>query len=140
MKNERAKCNNQNFEVDLSPHITSISPITCRFPPTDSGDGRNWQYKVFQPGQPEYGNITFTGAEHKDSIGNIKSWVKETYLGNDCRKDISINVFDQAKGTVRTFNLFDCMPLHFNIINVESGRTEVIHWTLEVRVNRWEAA
>ena len=39
-----------------------------------------------------------------------------------------------------TFNLIDCYPLHFNILNVENGRSDVIHWTLEVRVNRWECA
>lgn len=137
---ERSKCYTSHFECDLSKHITMISPITCRFPPVDAGDGRNWQYKVYQPGQPEYGNITFEGAEHKDSIGNIKNWVKDAYEGKECRKAISINVFDQAGSTVRSFNLIDCFPLHFNILNVENGRSDVVHWTLEVRVNRWESA
>lgn len=134
---ERKKCYTCHFECDLSDHITSISPITCRFEPVDAGDGRNWQYKVYQPGLPQYGNITFEGAEHKDSIGNIKNWVKDVYEGKDSRKDITITVFDQSGDLVRSFNLFDCFPLKFNILNLENGRSDVLHWTLEVRVNRW---
>lgn len=138
--NERAKCNNQNFECDLSKHITSISPITCRFPPVDSGDGDNYKYKVYQAGQPVFGNITLEGAEHKDSIGDIKAWVKQAYDGVEYRKDLTIKVYDQAQQEVRSFNLFDCFPLHFNILNVDNGRPDVVHWTLEIRVPKWEAA
>lgn len=42
---------------------------------------------------------------------------------------------------VRTFNLIDTFPVHFEMLNVETGDGgSVLHWTLEVRVNRWEAS
>jgi phage tail-like protein len=141
-KTQRAKCFTSHFKCDLSNHILSISPITARFPPVPASDGRHWQYKVTQPGQPCYGNITFEGAEHKDSIGNIKNWVKEVYDGKEIRKDISIEVYDQAKDTVRTFNLMDTFPTHFSILDcgADGQSGTVIRWTLEVRVNRIQMA
>ena len=141
-KEERKKCFTSHFKCDLSEDILSVSPITARFPPTTAGDGRNYQYKVFQPGQPVYGNIVLEGAEHKDTIGKIKSWVKDVYDGKEIRKDITIEVLDQAHDTVRTFNLIDTFPTHFNILNVgaEGQSGSVVHWTLEVRVDRIDMA
>jgi phage tail-like protein len=100
------------------------------------------QYMVTQPGQPQYGNITFTGVEHKDSIGKIKQWVKDVYEGKEIRKDITIEVYDQAKDTVRTFNLMTTWPTHFSILNcgADGEAGSVVHWTLEVRVNRIDMA
>jgi phage tail-like protein len=138
----RAKCFTSHFSVDLSKHIISISPITARFPAVPAGDGRNFQYKTYQPGQPQYGNITFEGVEHKDTIQNIKSWVKDTYDGKEIRKDITIEVFDQAGDTVRSFNLIDTWPTHFSILDcgAEGSAGTVVKWTLEVRVNRIDMA
>jgi phage tail-like protein len=141
-KTQRAKCFTSHFKTDLSDHVITISPITARFPKVECSDGRHWQYKVFQPGQPLYGNLTFEGAEHKDSIGNIKSWVKDVYDGKEIRKDITIEVYDQAKDVTRTFNLIDTWPTALSIIDLgaagQSGT--VVKWTLEVRVNRIDMA
>ncbi len=139
-REELTKCRNNMFECDLSPHITRISPITATFSPDESVDGRHAKYKVFQPGTAQYGNITFEGAEHKDSIGNIKSWVKDAYDGKEARKNITVSVFDQAGNTARSFNLIDCFPLHFTILDVESGRASTVRWSLEVRVSYWKTA
>ena len=138
----RAKCFTSHFSCDLSKHITSISPIVARFPPVPASDGRNVRHKCTQPGQPVYGNITFEGVEHKDTIGNIKSWVKDTYEGREIRKDITIEVFDQAGDTVRTFNLIDTWPTHFSILDCGAyGQAgTVVKWTCEVRVNRMDMA
>jgi phage tail-like protein len=118
--------------------VISISPIVARFPPVPASDGRHFQYKCVQPGQPQYGNITFEGAEHKDSIGDIKNWVKDVYDGKEIRKDITVECFDQAKDTVRTFNLHDCFPTAFSILDcgADGQSGTVVRWSLEVRVNR----
>ena len=141
-KAQRAKCFTSHFSCDLSKHITNISPIIARFPPVPASDGRMHQYMVTQPGQPQYGNITFEGVEHKDTIGNIKTWVKDTYDGKEIRKDITIETYDQAGDTVRTFNLIDTWPTHFTILNcgADGQAGSVVHWTLEVRVNRIDMA
>ena len=137
-KTMRAKCFTSHFSCDLSKHITSISPITSRFPAVASGDGRHWQYKVYQPGQPVYGNITFEGVEHKDTIAGVRDWVADVYNGKEIRKDISIDIFDQAGDTVRTFNLINTFPIHYSILDVgaEGSAGTVVKWTLEVRVER----
>ena len=78
--------------------------------------------------------------EHDDTIGDIKSWVKDAYDGKCIRKDITIEIFDQAGDTVRTFNLIDTFPTHFAEFNADSNASaDALHWTLEVRVNRWES-
>lgn len=141
-KTQRAKCFTSHFSVDLSEHITAVSSICARFPAVPASDGRMHQYMCSQPGQPQYGNITFTGVEHKDSIGKIKNWVKDVYEGKEIRKDITIEVYDQAKDTVRTFNLLTCWPTSFSILDcgADGQAGSVVHWTLEVRVNRIDMA
>jgi phage tail-like protein len=141
LKEERKKVFTNQFDTDLSADVTKISAITARFPKVPSSDGRNWQYKVYQPGQPIYGNITFEGAVHGDTFGNIKGWVKEVYDGNEIRKNIMINIRTQQQdGPARTFNLLSCFPTHFSCIDIGADGVagSVQHWTLEVRVNRIE--
>ena len=139
MKEERKKVFTNQFDVDLCEDIIKVSSITARFPKVPSSDGRNWQYKVWQPGQPTYGNITFEGVEHKDTFGNIKDWVKQVYDGGEPRKDITVNIrTQQQEGAARAFNLHSCMPTAFSSIDLasEGAAGTVVHWTLEVRVNR----
>jgi len=131
------------FDCELSEEVTRISSITMRFPKVPSSDGRNWQYKVYQPGQPVYGNITFEGPVHGDTFGNIGSWVKEVYDGNEIREDITIRIRSQAADSpARTFNLISTFPTHLSCIDIGADGVagSVQHWTLEVRVNRIEMA
>ena len=93
--------------------------------------------------KPGYGQprvVKFTGILTEDT--RIQNWVKDVYSGKDIRKDITVECYDQAGDTVRTFNLMDTFPVHFSILNVgadgQSGT--VIKWQLEVRVNRIEMA
>ena len=103
---------------------------------TDSADAT---YKTFAPGNPVYGNITFEGNIHSDSFGDIRSWVKDSYEGNDIRKNITINIRgQQTADAARTFNLLDTFPVHFDWIDVSAGGGAVAKWSLEVRVNRVE--
>ena len=75
-----------------------------------------------------------------DKIPNVKDWVKEVYDGKDVRKDITIEILDPTGTTLRTFFLPDAMPVRFGIMDVDTGNSEVLHWTLEVRVNRIDMA
>jgi hypothetical protein len=126
----------------LSPHIITVSPITARFPPVECSDGRHYQYKVSQPGQPTYGNIVFEMAEHKDSFPAIKGWMKDVYDGKEIRKDITLDVYDQSKDTVRSFNFIDCFPVSLDYLNCGAAGSSgsVVKARLEVRVNRIEMA
>jgi phage tail-like protein len=141
-QDQRAKCFTSYFKCDLSDHIITVSPITARFPALECSDGRHYQYKVCQPGQPTYGNIVFEILEHKDSFPKIKSWVKDCYDGKETRKDISLEIFDQAKDTVRTFNFMDCFPVSLDYLNLGAAGSSgsVNRARLEIRVNRIDMA
>ena len=137
-KSMRSKVYTSYFKTDLCAHVSEVSPITARFPKVSASDSRHHDYRRFQPGQPTYGNIVFTIIDHDDSRKTVKQWVKDTYEGNDPRKDLTIELFNQASDTVRTFNLIDCFPTSLDYLSVGSGGTEgtVGKIRLEVRVNR----
>jgi phage tail-like protein len=134
----RSKVYTSYFKTDLCDHVMAISPITARFPKTSASDSRHHDYVRSQPGQPTYGNITFDIIDHDDSRKMVKGWVKDCYDGKDSRKDITIELFNQSGGTVRTFNLIDCFPTSLDYLDVGSagGAGTVGKIRLEVRVNR----
>jgi phage tail-like protein len=140
-KESRKKCFTNQFDTDLCEDVTKISAITMRFGKcvaTDSGDGK---YKTWQPGQPVYGNITFEGVCHPSTFTKIQTWVKDCYDGKEIRKTLTINLrTHQQTDPARTFNLVDSFPQAFNYVDIaaEGNAGSVIHWTLEVRVDRIE--
>jgi len=138
----RAKCFTSHFKCDLSEHIVTVSAITARFPALECSDGRHYQYEVFQPGQPTYGNIVFEILDHKDSMPNIKQWVKDVYDGKEVRKDITLEVHDQSKDIVRSFNFCDCFPVSLDYLNCGAAGASgsVGRARLEIRVNRIDMA
>jgi phage tail-like protein len=137
----RKKAFVNQFDVDLNEDITKVSAVTLRFAKCVATDSHDFKYKTYQPGQPEYGNITFEGMCHKDTFSKIQSWVKDCYNGSDnvTRKDITINLrTHQQESPIRTFNLHDAFPEAFNYVDVAAeGNAGVnMRWTLEVRVHR----
>ena len=141
-KDMRSKVYASYFKCDLCKHVSEISPITSRFPKVKASDSRHYDYKRFQPGQPQYGNINFTIIDHDESRKEIKAWMKDCYEGKDARKDITIEVLNQAGDTVRTFNLIDTFPVALDYVDVGSGGDSgtVDKIRLEVRVNRIDMA
>lgn len=137
-KSMRSKIYTSYFKTDLCDHVSSVSPITARFPKVPASDSRHHDYRRFQPGQPIYGNIVFTIIDHDDSRSKIKSWVKDCYDGKDSRRDVTVEVLNQAGDAVRTFNLIDCFPTSLDYVDVGAGGTAgtVGKIRLEVRVNR----
>ncbi|MFZ5824097.1 MAG: phage tail protein [Bacillota bacterium] len=100
--------------------------------PDDDGDGV--LDKVYQPGQPQYGNITF---ERKlDGSRKLHQWWLETAQGTNMRKSISLIYLDRAGNEVVRYNLFECFPVAWSVSLGESGLVE----RLEVRVDRIEMA
>lgn len=142
-KETRKKLFTNQFDVTLCEDITKVSAITMRFPKTGGSDGADFRYKVWQPGQPIYGNITFEGVCHDSTFKDVQKWVKECYDGKEIRKTISINLrTHQQAGASRTFELHDTFPVAFNYIDIaaEGASGAVMHWTLELRVDRIKMA
>jgi phage tail-like protein len=128
-----------NFKCDLSQDLTKISSITMRVPKIHAHTGLDVKEMAHRPGRPSFGNITFEGAEHKDGIKSIREWVKKAYDGDEARKDLTLEIHNQKGETVRTFNLFRCLPVHYSSIDFSSqGGAATMHWVLEVRVQRIE--
>ena len=126
-----------NFTCDLSEDITKISAITMRIPKIPSTTGLDVAEKTYRPGRPNYGNITFEGAEHKSGVKKIRDWVKTAYDGKDARKDMTITIKNQKGEDVRTFNLISCLPVAYSSIDFGSqGGAQTMHWVLEVRVQQ----
>lgn len=129
------------FECDLSPHIVRISPIRAYFPPIENPDGRHYEYVTYMPGAPAWEDVTFDFLAHKDSLKNIEEWVKAAYRGEDARKTITVTVRNQAQEDVRTYDLIDCLPIHYTKVDVGasgSGKSTIMKMTLTCKVNRIE--
>lgn len=67
------------------------------------------------PGVARVGNVTLKRGYVGDST--LSDWISTATSGpeNLDRKDITINVFDQAADTVRSFNLSDCFPIAWTL-------------------------
>lgn len=129
------------FKVDLCDHITKVSAITMRVQKYNTTTGSHTAQKTYRPGKVTFGNITFEGAEHKDSVKKIREWVKQAYDGAVCRKDITVEIHNQKGQPVRTFNLLSCLPVAYSSIDFSSqGGGGTMHWVLEVRVDRVKMA
>jgi len=130
-----------NFKSDLNEDIVKISSINMTVPKVATTTGFDTAQKTFRPGRPTFGNITFCGAEHKDSVKIIRQWVKDAYDGKPVRKNITIEIHNQKHEIVRTFHLLECLPVAYSSVDFNSqGGAATMHWVLEVRVHLVEMA
>ena len=99
------------------------------------------EHKTYIPGGATFGSITFQGAEHKDGVKKIRSWVKDAHDGKNARKSLTIELQNQKGEAVRTFHLHECFPTSYSSIDLGSqGGGGTMTWVLEVRVTRVEMA
>jgi len=116
----RTKIFTNQFDIDISPDVTSVNIGFIKFSP-----------------QPSYGNWIITKNQHSGD-NSFSDWMKQTVQGNDIRKDISLNLRDNQGNTVRTINCFDAFPVYWN--HGEYGTSgysgEVLEETLIVSCGR----
>ena len=93
---------------------------------------------IADPGTTEFAAV-FVG-RRKQSV-DMKSWIKDCLdgLGDECSKDLTIQLV-RGNEVLETFNFFDCYPIRFSAPDLDSDDAGTTQWTLEIRVNRWEAA
>jgi phage tail-like protein len=67
------------------------------------------------PGLTKYNNITLKRGYIGDTT--LSDWINSFATGSDdsIRKDITINLADDAGDTIRNFNLTDCFPIAWNL-------------------------
>jgi len=130
-----------NFKIDLNEDIVKVSSINMTCPKIATTTGTDQKERCFRPGRPTFGNITFQGAEHKETVKIIRQWVKDAYDGKSVRKNVTIEIHAQNHEIVRTFHLFECLPVAYSSVDFNSqGGAATMHWVLEVRVQRVEMA
>jgi len=101
--------------------------------------------RVFGPGAAHWGAARFTGRLTSGAGKELQTWFDDTLDGRNrgrkIRKNIAI-VFTADKGGKRTFTLIGSFPTGFSYVDVaaEGNSGAVMHWTLEVRVDRIEMA
>ena len=142
-QDEHIFCN--NFEVQFGgttvPDVISVSPITISYPAIDATPGNYTPEKQFIPGRPTFGDITFTGATHKDGIAPVSDWVKNAYKGNVARQQVTVVLKTQDQQPARSYNLFETLPIYWNVVDLGSqGANNTLQWTLTIRVQRIEMA
>jgi len=130
-----------NFRTDLHDDVVKVSSINATFPKVQTTTGFNIAERCFRPGRPSYGNITFQGAEHVESVKKMRAWIKDAYDGKPCRKNITIEIRNQKQEVVRTYNLMETLPVAFSSIDFNSqGGHHTMHWICEVRVQQLKMA
>lgn len=140
---QRDKCFTNHFQCDLSDQIVNITKIRAYFPPVEISDGRNKEYVVYEPGAPAWEDVTFTFMGSSKSLQTVQDWVQTAYDGKDCRKTITVTIRNQAQEDVRSYNLIDCLPIHYTKVNIGasgSGQSTVVKLKLKCKVNRIECA
>ena len=73
----------------------------------------------------------------------LREWVDGAAQGECAPKNITITVLDQTGDTVRTFVLRECFPTKFSFLDlgvVAQPGGMIVHWGLEVRINRVDMA
>jgi hypothetical protein len=103
----------------------------------------NADYVVFQPGQPQYADITISGPQHADTIGTLKTWAKAIVDGSagDLRKMIVIELYNQKMDSaVCTFNCHDAFPKqwNWNEAGFQAGQSGLVKWSMVCSVTRVE--
>jgi hypothetical protein len=99
--------------------------------------------KVSAPDGARPSSVVFEIQFNPESLPAVQTWVQETYAGADVRKTISVVLLKRDGSEARRFNLLDCYPTRFAVSPLGGTSADtgtVVHWTLEVRVNRIEMA
>jgi len=103
-----------NFDIDISSHVISVDTGILKIPANDVTDSADAQYKTFAPGQPVYNTWTITAASHQDDQ-TFEVWWKDTFDGNEVRKDITLNYRSSPQDSpIRTINCIDAIPVSYN--------------------------
>jgi hypothetical protein len=147
------------FQTSLGDGVIAVSRLGVSFPRIEIGSSRDGQYKSFQPGQPRYAPVQLTLAEDSQALETAHDWVKQTYQGNEDRRDLTIDVRNQVDDNVLMFVLLDCIPSELTPVSagtegstrymklvtecgrieISSARTDIDDW-LNTMINQSDPA
>ena len=121
--------------ADASKNIREIAIDELNIDIRETTTGLDVEYRRFQPGQPHFGNATFTCALGAGK--ELQAWFQEAATGKNIRKNISVTLFKSDKSAGRGYTLFDCFPTAWSV--GEPDATGVVQTeTLTVNIGRIE--
>ncbi len=121
--------------ADASKNIREIAIDELNIDIRETTTGLDVEYRRFRPGQPHFGNATFTCALGAGK--ELQAWFQEAAKGKNIRKNISCTLFKSDKTAGRGYTLMDCFPTAWSVGVPDStgvAQTE----TLTVKIGRIE--
>lgn len=86
----------------------------------------------FRPGTAGFGSVTLKGGVIDST--ELVDWIARCQAGIYERKDITINVYDNAGHGVVGWNLFRCLPSKWSITSLDGKGNDVSFRSIELRV------
>lgn len=105
-----------SYEVELIEYRVSDQPMLPRY----------------RPGSAKYGSVSLKGG-HVESW-EFCDWLARCQAGIYERKDLTINVYDNAGGGVVAWHLYRCLPTKWSASSLEGKGNEAFFDSLELRV------
>jgi hypothetical protein len=99
--------------------------------------GRDNDFWTVGPGDVHLGSARFTITGSPGATKELQAWFQLAAKGGNIRKNITVNLRRADNKTERTFNLIDCFPTAYSIVNFDTSST-VQTETLTVNIGRIE--
>ena len=99
--------------------------------------GTDVEYRLYGPGAAHWGSASVVSATPQGASRELQAWFMDCASGKNIRKNITVTLFAKDKTPVRTYNLMDCFPTQWSVVNFDTSST-VQTETLRVKVGRIE--
>jgi phage tail-like protein len=127
----------RNFRVEIAglPDVSAnciaveIEPIVI-----DAVEGDPGVFKTWAPGDAHYGKANLSCVP-APGPSQLDQWIRDAASGAEVRKNITITLFKHDGSAVRTFNLVDCFPIHYDAGDY-SPSSNVLVETITVKIDR----
>jgi phage tail-like protein len=98
--------------------------------------GLDVEYRRFQPGKPQYGNVTFQAEPGTGASQELLEWYKKVLAGQTERKSGSVILTDRMGQEIMRYTFLDCFLTSYSVVEEQNadGSVRVIE-EYEVKPN-----
>jgi len=122
---------------EASRNVREIAIDELNIDAREMTTGLDVEYRIFRPGSAHFGSATFTSAVTLGGSKELQAWFNEAAKGKNIRKNITVTLFKSDKTPGRSYNLMDCFPTEYSLVNFDTSST-VQTETLRVKLGRVE--
>lgn len=132
---------NYNFKVEIegvdAGHFTSVDGLSIEQEVIEYQNGDDPLTRK-RPGRVSYGEVTLTKQYAAGSI--LNDWIEQARLGNSqyTRKNVSVILTDQQGTQLKRWNLFECFPMSWKLITLDSKSDDTLYEELVIVVEYFE--